>query len=126
MHEFEAYISKRNSAQDKDYVLRQFKKADTDGSGYIDFIEFLRASCSKSGIQVPIELSVHDELKIFETCEWRHINAKKKAYLISELENLKGSVDPSYSTKKTVRNLAVLSVIVGLASVVAMNYNKTK
>ena len=126
MQEFEAYVSKRNSAQDKQSVLKQFKRADTDNNGYIDFVEFLRASCSKSGIQIPMNLNIHDELRIFETCEWRHINAEKKAYLLSELESMKNNVDRNYNTKKTLKNLTVISVIVGLASVVAMNYNKNK
>ena len=73
-----------------------------------------------------MQLNIHDELRIFETCEWRHINATKKAYLLKELENMKSNVDSSYTTVKTVKTLAIVSVVVGLASMVAINYNKTK
>ena len=73
-----------------------------------------------------MQLSVHDELRIFETCEWRHINAQKKAYLLNELELLKSHVDSNYNTVKTLKRVAVVSVILGLASVVAANYNKSK
>ena len=39
---------------------------------------------------------------------------------------MKSNVDTSYRTVKTVKSLAVVSIIVGLASMVAINYNKNK
>ena len=65
-------------------------------------------------------------MRIFETCEWRHINAKEKAALLSELDQMKCSVDKNLAMKNTVKNLTIAATVVGLASMLAVTMNKNK
>lgn len=73
LDEFENYVAKRNNKEDRDEIMREFRNIDTSGDGYIQFLEFLRASCNNSAVYMPDELSLYDKLRIFEIVEFRHI-----------------------------------------------------
>ena len=52
MEEFEAYVAQNNKDEDKDEILRQFKEMDNNEDGYIQFIEFFRATLKNQDIHL--------------------------------------------------------------------------
>ncbi len=42
MEEFEAYVALRNTGENKEEIMKEFKTIDTNQDGYIQFLEFLR------------------------------------------------------------------------------------
>ena len=73
MEEFEQHVNKINAKEDKEAVMKEFIQMDTNQDGYIQFIEFLRASCMKQNIVLPDKLSIYDMLRIGEIIDYNHI-----------------------------------------------------
>ena len=75
--EFEAYVTKRNSHEEAENILRDFKNIDIGGDGNIQFIEFLRAACIKKDLYIPEDISIFDKLRIYQVIDYRHITKKE-------------------------------------------------
>ena len=61
---------------------------DTNQDGYIQFIEFLRASCMKQNIVLPDKHSIYDMLRIGEIIDYKHMTQKEKQGLVALIYDL--------------------------------------
>ena len=99
MAEFEAYVKKRNPDQaDHDDIMKEFKKIDISGDGYIQFLEFLRAVCKKNDVYMHKQLDSFEKVQIFELIEYRHIADKDRKKLSEEVAQLYDNINPSGKT----------------------------
>ena len=57
--------------------MKEFREIDDDGCGFIQFLDFLRATCKKGGVHLPARLSAFEKLAIFEIIEFRHISERE-------------------------------------------------
>ena len=85
--EFEAYVKKNNPTEkDYDEIMKEFNIIDTDHDGFIQFHEFLRATCLKNNIFIKPELDIYDRLQIAEIVEYRHISEPEKKELLINID----------------------------------------
>ena len=69
-------------------LMQEFKDADLNNDGKIQFLEFLRALCKKDGTWMPPDLNPYETMRIWETVEFKHMTREDKEEMLKAMEHL--------------------------------------